>query len=400
MYVTLISISIIVGYNSLKKEQELQREIDAKNARVQDITKHYSTIVKTNKDTIIYEEDKEIGKISKDTILDLEEITIDDKTTHFNVKNTNYFIKYEDVEKADNVNDKWYKHYVPFNLNVVTNDITNFYKDNKLIYSINKSFDLPIIIKDTDRYYVEFNNDLYYVLKSETKAVKNSNNTNEEVRTSVRTLVYHFVYTDKDSCEGNIYCIKDTLFEQEMKYLHDNEYFTMKLSDLELFLDGKIRIPKKSIVLTMDDGGRVLNAIPILEKYNVQMTLFLITSYFPAEMFESKNLDIHSHTHNMHEYVKYQNGGEGGAINTWSYNKVMTDLLKSRELLNGSKYFAYPFYSYSTRSISMLKEAGFKMAFVGSHGTYGVSTPYTNRYLIPREPIYGNTSFEKFKSYL
>ena len=41
------------------------------------------------------------------------------------------------------------------------------------------------------------------------------------------------------------------------------------------------------------------------------------------------------------------------------------DLKKSREKLNNTTYFCYPFYEYNEYSIKMLKEAGFTMAFIG-----------------------------------
>ena len=38
----------------------------------------------------------------------------------------------------------------------------------------------------------------------------------------------------------------------------------------------KLRLPKKSILITIDDGSRAENFIPLLEEYQVNATLFLI----------------------------------------------------------------------------------------------------------------------------
>ncbi len=44
--------------------------------------------------------------------------------------------------------DNRYKNYIVFNENIVTNDSTSFYDENdNLLYTFNKSYDLPIIIK-------------------------------------------------------------------------------------------------------------------------------------------------------------------------------------------------------------------------------------------------------------
>ena len=45
--------------------------------------------------------------------------------------------------------------------------------------------------------------------------------------------------------------------------------------------------------------------------------------------------------------------------------EILDDLKTSREKLNGTTYFCYPFYEYNDYSIRMLKEAGFTMAFIG-----------------------------------
>ena len=39
-----------------------------------------------------------------------------------------------------------------------------------------------------------------------------------------------------------------------MKYLHENDYLTLTLEEVEMFLDKKIRIPMKTVAVTLDDG--------------------------------------------------------------------------------------------------------------------------------------------------
>ena len=42
-----------------------------------------------------------------------------------------------------------------------------------------------------------------------------------------------------------------------------------------MFIDGKINLPKKSVAITIDDGWFVYRAIPILEKYNVNLIIYI-----------------------------------------------------------------------------------------------------------------------------
>lgn len=46
------------------------------------------------------------------------------------------------------------------------------------------------------------------------------------------------------------------------------------------FIDKKIELPKKSVILTIDDGNETFFAlaVPIIEKYQVPVTSFVITS--------------------------------------------------------------------------------------------------------------------------
>ena len=55
-----------------------------------------------------------------------------------------------------------------------------------MIYSFNKSYNLPIIIKDTDKYGVEFNNRLLYVKKNDVKEI-NKNDSVSYGRTYIAT---------------------------------------------------------------------------------------------------------------------------------------------------------------------------------------------------------------------
>ena len=164
-----------------------------------EIEKHYNEFVKTNKESILYnEKEEEIGKIGKDVELTLNNINIDKDTKYFSIKDLEgYYIKYQDVDKIDKLTDidQRYKEYIPFNQNIVTNDITNFYDESgNLIYSLKKEFSLPIIIKDTDKYGVEYNNRLLYINKDDIKEVVDNHNTDKNNSSGIAVLNYHAFY--------------------------------------------------------------------------------------------------------------------------------------------------------------------------------------------------------------
>ena len=394
-----IIVAFIVNFYFIYNKNNTDALNDEKN-----IEEKYGDYVMTNKNAKLYIKDdsfKEFGSVSKDLSLELEKID----GNYFKIKNIDYYIYYKDVDKSDVLfyNDR-YKEYVLWNENVITKDETSFYDEsNKLIFKINKSFNLPVIIKDKDRYGVEFNNNLYYV--KDIKEIVEHDNTSVSTRTNIRTLTYHTVYDpNKEECTSIEICHPIKQFEEQMKYLHDNDYLTLTMEELEMFLDKKIRIPTKSIAITLDDGIFLDNSIPIIEKYKIYATFFIITSktdvskYFISSYarFESHSDDLH----NNYQCPKNRASSQGGQMLCEKEEKIIKDLKLSQEKLNGSYYFAYPFFDFNLSAISALKKAGFKMAFIGQWDSNGYSTYDTERFMIRRKTIFGNLKLNNFIDYL
>lgn len=373
----------------IRKEQELIAEINS----------HYGEYVITNKEANIYNEDGiEVGIISKNIKLSLDNIDIDKNTKYFKLLDfEDCFIRYEDVDVTSELDifDMRYKSYVSFNENVITNDIVSFYDDdNNLIYKFNKSFELPIIIKDDNKYGVEFNNRLLYIKQDDVLNVIDSTNTDISKANSIRVIAYHAFYDRNDPTEAwcrNSICHSTEQIESHSKYISENNYFTLTMNELEMYIDGKINVPKKSVVITIDDGLLAERGIEILNKYKLNATVFLITSYYtPSSYNDYEYIEYHSHGHDIHNVGECP-GGQGGGIKCLEESVLLDDLSKSSELLNGSTVFCYPFYEYNTYSINVLKKAGYTMAFAGllNDGKVHVGT---NKYLIPRYTIYNNTT--------
>lgn len=378
----------------------------------EDIYSHYNKYVKTNKDAKLYEFSNnnyfEIGLITENNELELEEILeYNDDNIYFKILNLDYYIKYTDVEKIEKLskNNSHYKNYVLFNENIITNDETNFYNADGLVYKIKKNFDLPIIIKDDDKYYVEYNNRLLYVKKEEIKYIEKRENTTLKTKESIRPFAYHFVYKENDECTNDYICHPYSQFDEHIKYLSDNDYFSLNCNDLMLFLEGKIRIPEKSVMITLDDGHLAKNAIEILDKYQIRATYFVITSWYDPTTLESEYVELQSHTHNMHNNYKCNGGNQGGQLLCEKEDLILNDINVSIEKLNNAFAIAYPFYDYNQRLIDILKNTNIKMGFIGVENMAGINTngiayPGINLYEIPRLTLSAYTTLDEFISYL
>lgn len=404
LIILLLSASFVLTIKYNKKQLAEERK-----QLVETIKSHYNIYVKTNKETDLYKKDNgnyiKSGKINKNINIVLNDTDITYDTKYFHIKNLDLYIKYEDVEKKDKfIKSDRFKNYIYFNKNITTKSSTNFYDiQGNYLYTLDKSFDFSVLVMDEERYGIEFNDELLFIEKDDVDKIYDSNNTDLKNKNRIRTITYHFLYDPATYNCDQIICHTLDQFESHLKYIKENNYFALTLDELELYLDGKIQIPEKSIVLTIDDGTILDDgAIRLLEKYDVVATLFLITGWVGTDRFESTHLNLESHTHNMHnQYECPGYGSQGGGILCLDEEYVLNDLKKSQEDLGGSKYFAYPFYDFNDRAIKLLQKAGFKLAFIGQYDSDGYSYPNkTNKYLVRRKAIFSDTTMEDFVSYL
>ena len=192
-------------------------------------------------------------------------------------------------------------------------------------------------------------------------------------------------------------------FSEQMKYLYDNKFYTASLYELELYINGKMILPERTVVITFDDGYRsnTKYAYPVLKKYDFKAAIFLITSLIGekenviehASWSDLKKcgdvFSYHSHSHNLHKLAR-----DGSSVfATSDAAAIAEDLLISKALLSTS-YLAYP-YGQTNRTIKKAAaEAGFRIGFT-------TAADYARRRIDPMEiprftitPNIDQTTFE------
>lgn len=404
LFLVLILIVILFFLNK-KKEETLRYN------KIEEIKSHYAKIVILNKDANIYklEDDEyiECGKISKDQVISLDEVSYIDYTDEYfktNYFENEYYIYYKDVEKWNELVEysQRYKNYIPYNENVVSKNPVSFYSENgELLFQLNESIDKPIIVRNENKYGIEYMNKLLYINIDDVEKTYNHENTAEENTNGIAVLNYHFFYdesrqTERDDCNQYI-CKSKTGFKQHLDYIKNNNIFTPTMKEFEMYLNKEINLPKSTLI-TIDDGWRMQIGVDLLEEYQLNATVFLITSWWKEIDFlnKYKYVEYHSHGDNLHNQGVCP-GGKGGAIKCLDKEKLLEDLSLSRKKLNGTTIFCYPFYEYNNYSISVLKETGFTLAFVGGMKKATLSS---DKYKIPRYVIYDQTTVEQLKSYI
>lgn len=251
-------------------------------------------------------------------------------------------------------------------------------------------------MKDDMGYYVEMFKELYFINKEDVLKTYEVVNSELEEAVDVPVTVYHFIYLEGDTSCNEMICHHENQIREEFQYLKDNNYFTLNTTELRLFIEGKLRLPKNSILVTIDDGARAENFIPIMEEYNINMTLFLISSWYPKDKFKSDLMEVASHTNDLHWPGRCP-GGQGSPLKCENREKLLEDLRKSREALDGTEAFCFPFYEYNDYAINIIKDAGFKMAFVG-----GVrkANRGTDLFKIPRITMHRGTTLNEYINYI
>ena len=199
------------------------------------------------------------------------------------------------------------------------------------------------------------------------------------VANTVPVLMYHRISTDQTV--GNSDPISLKQFTEQMQYLADNRYHTLKVSELVDFLQGR-DVPAGSIVLTFDDGWKsVLQAVPVLNRHGFKASFFIITAcgdglfggkgdYLNWEeigqLAKNPKFEIGSHTvthpwapnDNLITWVDGLNPGKGVL-------QVRRELRNSKialetHLARPIEYLAWPKGWYNQKLVKLATEAGYK----------------------------------------
>lgn len=210
-------------------------------------------------------------------------------------------------------------------------------------------------------------------------------------------LMYHFFYDKNVSKAADSNWLEISIFEEQMKYLSENNYYFPSWQEVADYVEGKKDLPSKSVVITVDDGDPSFFelAVPIIKKYNVKATSFVVSSWYGwnAIKYKSENVDIQSHSHNMH-----RNGLDGkGIFLSNTYDEAMQDIKTSQKELGGSYViaFAYPFGHYNDHAKQVLTDAGIKVAVTTKSGR---AYKGSDKLALSRMRIYDGMSLAVFKN--
>jgi len=222
-------------------------------------------------------------------------------------------------------------------------------------------------------------------------------------KNKIPVLCYHNLATAEE--KTNFESEKDWTidvknFEEQLKYLKKHNYKTLTMEEFYKWKQGKLNLPQKSVLITFDDGflSNYHYAFPLLKKYNMNATVFLIgeyvhnatqtdwdgniKTYMPLELVEKSkeeypNIDFCSHTYGLH----YHN-----SINEVSKEQMEKDFSVFNNNIANTKFLAYPFGQYNEDLINSWKSSDGLLAFAygPTRKDYRKASRKDDNYKIPR----------------
>ncbi len=198
-------------------------------------------------------------------------------------------------------------------------------------------------------------------------------------------------------------------FREQMQYLKDNDYRVIPLQEFIAFLNGKRQIPKRAVVLTMDDGHRSIYeaAFPVLKEFGFPATLFIYTDYINnggldwrqlADMISSGlvTVQLHSKTHD-----NLTLGADGETQQVYLRRLEQEVRLPKKRLIQHLQStpvaYAYPYGDTNEQVIDVLKQEGLSIGLTVQSGGNAV---FSYPFLLHRSIVFGDRGLDEFTSLL
>lgn len=221
----------------------------------------------------------------------------------------------------------------------------------------------------------------------------------------VPILMYHRIA----DVPGNRNALPPNKFESQLIYLSKNGYSTITMQMLyDYYIYGN-PIPKKSVLLTFDDGyqDNFDTALPLLKKYKMSGVVFPISNWInKSNDWENFN-NAATTTMSYESLIAWQNSGMEIASHTANHpflakcqsSDLKKELQESKSILEKRlhtpiNFLCYPYGSLNAEVISEVKQAG----YIGAFAIFADAPIWKiNIFALPRIPIQSHQKMWEFK---
>ncbi len=224
-------------------------------------------------------------------------------------------------------------------------------------------------------------------------------------------IMYHNFLKSESLCGK--YTITPEEFEKDIIYLKGKGYSFVNCEDVINHVYQNKSLPKKSIMLTIDDGyyNNYLYIFPVIKKHNAKIVISPIgieTDKYsksmdlnPAyanmcwdnikEMQASGLVEIQNHSYDLHHITKDIIGcSRRKTENDYEYtNRIFLDLKMANEVIYKNTGYTpicmtFPFGMTSKQANTLIKSMGFKMSLSCAEGVSYISQNPESLYMLKR----------------
>jgi peptidoglycan/xylan/chitin deacetylase (PgdA/CDA1 family) len=193
-------------------------------------------------------------------------------------------------------------------------------------------------------------------------------------------------------------------FEEQMRYLKAQGYHVVSLAGLLEFASLKRQLPRKTVVLSFDDGWKSFRqyAAPLLKELGFAATLFIYTDFVGArtaltwdELRElaREGFDIQAHSKTHGDLRRKPGESEDDYTRRLDAELLQPQALFRRHLGEAKPILAYPYGSHDDEIIKRLRDAGYWAALdVRRQG----NPAFTPLLTLHRAQIYADMTLEQF----
>ncbi len=186
----------------------------------------------------------------------------------------------------------------------------------------------------------------------------------------VPVLVYHNISAQE---KGRL-SIAARSFDAQIRQLHDEGFHAVSLADFLAFTAGRRQLPRKSVLLTFDDGYRsfVQYARPILKDYGFGATLFVYSDFIGGgsalswqdlKTLTEQGFDVQAHSKSHQNLRRKEGESEAAYAKRIEAELAFPATLFKKHLGRSSDVLAYPFGEMDDELLPYVAKYGYSAAF-------------------------------------
>ncbi len=186
----------------------------------------------------------------------------------------------------------------------------------------------------------------------------------------VPILVYHNI---GPQARGRLVIAAKT-FEEQMRYLKAQGYRVVSLKAFLDFTALKRQLPRKTVVLTFDDGWKPFReyAYPLLKELGFAATLFIYTDFIGARLgltwdelrqLASEGFDIQAHSKSHNDLRRRSDESDGEFARRMEAELVQPLAVFQRQVGLTPTILAYPYGAHDEDVLTHVRQAGYVAAF-------------------------------------